>query len=72
MADPFETDGGSFFVLTNEEELPSLWPAAADVPQGWAVEFGPASRRACAAYLHGEWPIVGIEDIPAAPVVRKT
>jgi uncharacterized protein YbdZ (MbtH family) len=30
-------DGGSFFVLVNDEEQHSLWPAFADVPAGWRV-----------------------------------
>ena len=31
---PFDDDNGSFFVLVNDEEQHSLWPAFADVPVG--------------------------------------
>lgn len=29
---PFDDDNGSFFVLVNDEEQHSLWPAFADIP----------------------------------------
>ena len=34
---PFDDDEGSFFVLINDEEQHSLWPAFADIPAGWRV-----------------------------------
>lgn len=37
---PFDDDNGSFFVLVNDEEQHSLWPAFADVPAGWRVVHG--------------------------------
>lgn len=44
---PFDDDNGSFFVLVNDEEQHSLWPAFVDVPAGWRVVFGAADRAAC-------------------------
>jgi len=44
---PFDDDNGSFFVLVNDEEQHSLWPAFADVPAGWRVVYGEADRAAC-------------------------
>ena len=41
------TTDGSFFVLVNDEEQHSLWPAFADVPAGWRVVYGEADRAAC-------------------------
>jgi MbtH protein len=41
---PFDDDAGSFFVLVNDEEQHSLWPAFADVPAGWRVVYGEAAR----------------------------
>jgi len=48
---PFDDDDGRFFVLVNDEEQHSLWPAFADVPAGW----GGSLRRSgpcCVPELH--------------------
>jgi MbtH protein len=37
---PFDDEDGRFFVLVNDEEQHSLWPAFAEVPAGWRVVFG--------------------------------
>jgi uncharacterized protein YbdZ (MbtH family) len=52
---PFDDDDGVFFVLVNGEEQHSLWPAFADVPAGWRVVFGAASRRECLDYVDENW-----------------
>lgn len=52
---PFDDDKGSFFVLVNDEEQHSLWPAFADVPEGWRVVFGEADRAACLEYIEQNW-----------------
>jgi uncharacterized protein YbdZ (MbtH family) len=49
---PFDdVEDGSFFVLINDEEQQSLWPAFADVPAGWRVVHGEADRGACLEYV---------------------
>ena len=48
---PFDDDEGSYFVLVNDEEEHSLWPAFADVPVGWRVVCGEADRAACLDYV---------------------
>jgi uncharacterized protein YbdZ (MbtH family) len=53
---PFDDDNGSFFVLVNDEEQHSLWPAFADVPAGWRVVYGEADRAACLDYIEQNWP----------------
>lgn len=53
---PFDDDNGSFFVLVNDEEQHSLWPAFADVPAGWRVVFGAADRAACLDNIEQSWP----------------
>jgi uncharacterized protein YbdZ (MbtH family) len=53
---PFDDDNGSFFVLVNDEEQHSLWPAFADVPAGWRVVYGEAERAACLDYIEQNWP----------------
>jgi MbtH protein len=52
---PFDDDGGAFFVLVNDEEQHSLWPAFAAVPAGWRVVCGEASRAACLDYVEENW-----------------
>ena len=52
---PFDDDEGSFFVLINDEEQHSLWPTFADVPAGWRVVHGEASRAACLDYIEKNW-----------------
>jgi MbtH protein len=55
MTNPFEDENGSYYVLTNAEEQHSLWPAFAEVPSGWNIAFGEASRDACVAYVEENW-----------------
>ena len=52
---PFDDDGGNFFVLVNDEEQHSLWPAFAEVPNGWRVAFGEADRAECLGYIEQNW-----------------
>jgi uncharacterized protein YbdZ (MbtH family) len=49
-------DDGSFFVLVNDEEQHSLWPAFADVPVGWRVVYGEAESAGCLDYSEENWP----------------
>jgi MbtH protein len=51
---PFEEAGPdeqSHLVLTNAAGEHSLWPAFADVPEGWTVALPATGHRACTAYL---------------------
>ncbi|ORJ64183.1 MbtH family protein [Mycobacterium simiae] len=52
---PFDDDSGTFFVLVNDDEQHSLWPAFAAVPAGWHVVFGEAGRAACLDYVEQNW-----------------
>lgn len=55
MTNPFEDPQGRFFVLVNEEQQHSLWPAFAEVPAGWTKVFGEEGREACLAYVEENW-----------------
>ncbi|HYB38186.1 MAG TPA: MbtH family protein [Mycobacterium sp.] len=48
---PFDDDNGTFFVLVNDEDQHSLWPAFIDIPAGWRVVYGEASRAVCLEYV---------------------
>ena len=54
-ANPFDDDAGRFYVLVNDEDQHSLWPVFADVPAGWRVVFGEASREDCLSYVEQNW-----------------
>jgi MbtH protein len=52
---PFDDENGTFYVLVNDEEQHSLWPAFAEVPEGWRVVFGENDRRSCLDYVEKAW-----------------
>ncbi|MEW1552161.1 MbtH family protein [Streptomyces tsukubensis] len=52
---PFDDEDGRFFVVVNDEEQHSLWPAFVEVPAGWTVAFGEAARSECLEYVEQNW-----------------
>ncbi|MGI5201981.1 MbtH family protein [Spirillospora sp. CA-108201] len=52
---PFDDPEGTFLVLANAEGQHSLWPAFADVPDGWTIVHGPESRSDCIGYVTDNW-----------------
>ncbi|MEX3102955.1 MULTISPECIES: MbtH family protein [unclassified Streptomyces] len=52
---PFDDDSIEHFVLVNDENQHSLWPAFAEVPAGWTVVHGQASRTSCLEYVEEHW-----------------
>lgn len=52
---PFDDDHAAFFVLINDEEQHSLWPAFSDIPAGWHAVYGEAGRDACLDYIEHNW-----------------
>lgn len=52
---PFDDEDGRFYVLVNDEDQHSLWPAFAEVPAGWRTAFGPAGRTESLAYVEENW-----------------
>jgi MbtH protein len=52
---PFDDENATFFVLVNDEDQHSLWPAFAAVPSGWRTVFGEDSRANCLAYVEERW-----------------
>ncbi|MEW2579234.1 MbtH family protein [Streptomyces syringium] len=55
MSNPFEDDNASYFVLVNDENQHSLWPAFAEIPAGWTTAFGEDTRAACLEYVEQNW-----------------
>jgi MbtH protein len=52
---PFDDENGQFYALVNDEEQYSLWPAFAEIPDGWRVAFGAAGRQECLTYVEENW-----------------
>ena len=52
---PFDAEDGRFYVLVNEEEQHSLWPAFAEIPAGWRPVFGEAPRGECVKFVEQNW-----------------
>ena len=55
MTNPFDNADGTFYVLVNEENQHSLWPAFVAVPAGWTVVHGEADRASCVDYIEQNW-----------------
>ena len=52
---PFDDEAGTFYVLINDEDQHSLWPASIEKPAGWRVVFGEDSRANCLTYIEANW-----------------
>lgn len=52
---PFEDENARYFVLVNDENQHSLWPAFAEVPAGWTAVYGEESRQACLDHINENW-----------------
>lgn len=52
---PFEDNEASYYVLVNDEGQHSLWPAFAEVPDGWRIVFGEDGRAECLDYVERTW-----------------
>ncbi|MFF7161804.1 MbtH family protein [Streptomyces sp. NPDC008086] len=58
MRSPFDAPAdtaGRFLALVNARHEYSLWPAAAEVPAGWSVVYGPAARVDCLELIERSW-----------------
>lgn len=66
MTNPFENPNSTYVVLINEEGQYSLWPTFTDVPGGWSVAFGEATREDCLAYIEKNWTDLRPKSLIAA------
>lgn len=69
---PFDDDNGAFFVLVNDEEQHSLWPAFTDIPPGWHAVYGEASRAACLDYVEQHWPDMRPKSLRDSVVTNRS
>ncbi|MFG2172865.1 MbtH family protein [Streptomyces niveus] len=52
---PFEDPDGVYLVLINDEAQYSLWPAFAEVPEGWTVALPETDRQQALDYINTNW-----------------
>jgi uncharacterized protein YbdZ (MbtH family) len=52
---PFDDEDGTFLVLANAEEQHSIWPAFAEVPDGWTVVHPESGRAEALEYVERHW-----------------
>ncbi len=52
---PFDDPDGRYLVLVNDEGQHSLWPAFAEVPDGWTVVLPETGREAALDYVERNW-----------------
>ncbi|MGK5730540.1 MbtH family protein [Streptomyces sp. URMC 124] len=64
---PFEDNDARYLVLVNAENQHSLWPAFAEVPDGWTAVHGEDSLQACTDYVDAHWT----DMRPASLVARS-
>ncbi|MFB7293630.1 MbtH family protein [Actinacidiphila glaucinigra] len=55
MTNPFEDPTARYLVLINNEGQYSLWAAFIEVPDGWTVAFGEATREECLEFIEKSW-----------------
>ncbi|MGW4031105.1 MbtH family protein [Streptomyces sp. NPDC004838] len=55
MTNPFDNENGTFVVLVNDEGQYSLWPNFAEIPEGWTVAHGEATRQECLDFIEETW-----------------
>lgn len=66
MTNPFENENGRYFALVNDEGQYSLWPAFADVPEGWTIAHGESSRQSCLDFIEESWTDLRPKSLIAA------
>ncbi|MEU7637125.1 MULTISPECIES: MbtH family protein [unclassified Streptomyces] len=54
-ANPFDDPDGRFLVLVNDEGQHSLWPAFAEVPEGWTVALAETDRQSALDHITAQW-----------------
>lgn len=50
-----DQDDRDYFVVVNDEEQYSIWPAERDVPAGWTTVGDPAKKADCLNHIEEVW-----------------
>jgi MbtH protein len=68
-SNPFDDQDTPFYVLVNDEDQYSLWPAVIDVPRGWRIVYGAGdgtAREDCVAFVNATWTDLRPRSLRAA------
>ena len=71
IQNPFDDPEGRYFVLVNDEEQYSLWPAFIEIPEGWTVAHGEDTRQACLDQVNERWTDMRPKSLRAAMDIRR-
>jgi MbtH protein len=52
MTNPFDSEQGTYTILTNSHGQHSLWPGDTTPPAGWTPTYGPATRADCLDHVN--------------------
>lgn len=55
MSNPFERDDAEYFVVVNDEEQYSIWPAFREIPAGWKAVGPKGDRKVCLEWIEKTW-----------------
>ncbi len=55
FTNPFDNPQGQFYILQNQQQQFSLWPAQCALPEGWQVICEPQGQNDCNAWLAANW-----------------
>jgi MbtH protein len=51
----FDDEDAEYFVVVNDEEQYSIWPAHRDLPNGWRAVGAARSREDCLTHVEQVW-----------------
>ncbi|MBS1204484.1 MAG: invasin [Proteobacteria bacterium] len=68
FTNPFDNPQGRFYILQNDQQQYSLWPAQCALPGGWRVVCEPQPQEACNMWLDAHWQTL----TPAHYVVARS
>jgi MbtH protein len=51
----FDDDEQAYWVVVNDEEQYSIWPAERELPPGWRATGSSGSKESCLAYVDEVW-----------------
>ncbi|MEU8925308.1 MbtH family protein [Kitasatospora sp. NPDC048545] len=63
---PFEDADGRYLVLVNHEGQYSLWPAFAEIPQGWETALAETDRQSALDHIERNWTDMRPKSLIAA------
>lgn len=62
----FDDDTIDYYVVVNDEEQYSIWPASREVPNGWSTVGGPRGREDALNFIEEVWTDMRPKSLRAA------